>query len=63
MRFAVPEVTTSDPDLTHVPFTAKHPAVRLRPFARVEEAVDEVRLRIVPLMPAKVEVPEPDWKN
>ena len=37
--------------------------MRLVPFARVEEAVEEVRLRIVPLIPAKVEVPAPDWKN
>ena len=47
MRFAVPEVTTSDPDLTHVPFTAKHPAVRLIPLAAVELAVDDVMFKRV----------------
>ena len=33
-----------DPEVTHTPFTEKHPEVKLIPFAKVEEAVAEVTL-------------------
>jgi hypothetical protein len=44
---------------THAPLTAKQPLVRLKPLEAVEVALVPVRLRYVPWIPVKVEVPEP----
>ena len=50
-------VEADDPVVTQTPFTEKQPEVRLIPFAKVEDAVDEVTLRrAVWSPPRKVEV-------
>ena len=46
------EDTAPLPPVKHVPSIAKHPSVMLIPFASVEEAVAEVRFRIVARTPA-----------
>jgi hypothetical protein len=38
-------VEALDPVVTHTPFTEKQPEVKLIPFAKVEDAEDEVTLR------------------
>ena len=49
-------VEADDPVVTQTPFTEKHPAVRLIPFAKVEEAVAEVTFRrLVCIPPINVE--------
>ncbi len=49
----------AEPEVIQLPLTEKQPEVRLIPFAKVEEAVAEVELKMRPeIPPAKVEVAE-----
>lgn len=55
--FVAMDVTVPFEFLTQVPFTAKHPFVRLIPLANVEDAVDDVTFsRLVCIPHAKVDV-------
>ncbi len=50
-------VSAEPPPVTQLPFIAKHPPVKLMPFAKVEEAVVEVtERRFVEIPPTNVEV-------
>jgi hypothetical protein len=52
------EVPVTPPILMHVPFTARHPPVRLIPLEKVEVAVlAPVTFKYVPEIPPNVEVP------